>query len=304
MEKWTLKNMPDLNGKVIIVTGGNSGLGSESVKAFSGKGARVILASRSIEKGEAAKSKILDAGPSGTVDVMELDLMSLESVRTFVKEFIATYDRLDILMNNAGIMMTPYFETSDGFEAQMGTNHLGHFALTGLLLEQIKNTPGSRVINVSSNGHRFGNMDFENLLFEQGRGYTPTKAYGRSKLANLLFTYELQRRFEAHKIKASALAAHPGASRTNLDRYLKGKFWYYLLYPLAFLMTMNQSQGALPQIRASVDVKALGSQYFGPHRSMTGYPVVVKSNDASHNLEDARKLWEMSEKLTGISYKF
>ena len=304
MEKWTLKNMPDLNGKVIVVTGGNSGLGYESVKAFAGKGARVILASRSMQKGEAARSKILDAGPSGTIDVMELDLMNLGSVRAFVKEFLAKYDRLDILMNNAGIMMTPFFKTDDGFEAQLGTNHLGHFALTGLLLEHIKNTPGSRVINVSSNGHRFGNMDFENLLFEQGRGYTPTKAYGRSKLANLLFTYELQRRFEAHKIKASALAAHPGASRTNLDRYLKGKFWYYLLYPLAFLMTMNQSQGALPQIRASVDVKALGSQYFGPHRSMTGYPVVVKSNDASHNLEDARKLWEMSEKLTGISYKF
>lgn len=304
MEKWTLKQMPDLNGKVIIVTGGNSGLGYESVKAFSGKGARVILASRNIEKGEAAKSKILDAGPSGTIDVMELDLLSLESVRAFAKEFLATFDRLDILMNNAGIMMTPYFKTSDGFEAQLGTNHLGHFALTGLLLEHIKNTPGSRVINVSSNGHRFGTMDFGNLLFKDGKDYTPTKAYGRSKLANLLFTYELQRRFEEHSIEASALAAHPGASRTNLDRYLKGKFWYYLLYPLAFLMTMNQAQGALPQIRASVDDKALGGQYYGPHRSMTGYPVVVKSNAASHNIEDARRLWEVSEKLTGVSFNF
>ena len=304
MEKWTLKNMDDQKGKVILVTGGNSGLGFESVKAFAEKEATVVLASRSIEKGEAAKSKILESHPSGTIDVMELDLMDLESVNSFVKQFSAKYDRLDVLMNNAGIMMTPYFKTKDGFEAQMGTNHLGHFALTGLLLELIKSTPGSRVVNVSSNGHRFGTMDFDNLLYEDGRDYTPMKAYGRSKLSNLLFSYELQRRFEANNINAASLAAHPGGSRTNLDRYLKGKFYYYILWPLAYLLTMNQAQGALPQIRASVDKSASGGQYYGPHRSMTGYPVVIQSNDASQDLNDAAKLWEMSEQLTGISYNF
>jgi NAD(P)-dependent dehydrogenase (short-subunit alcohol dehydrogenase family) len=201
-------------------------------------------------------------------------------------------------------MMTPYFKTKDGFEGQMGSNHLGHFALTGLLLELLKNTPGSRVVNVSSSGHRFGTMDFQNLLFENGNDYSPMKAYGRSKLANLLFTYELQRHFEAQNIDAEALAAHPGGSRTNLDRYLKGKFWYYLLWPLAYLMTMDQAQGALSQIRASVDETDVGGQYYGPHRNMTGYPVVVESNEASHRKEDAKKLWEMSEELTGISFEF
>lgn len=296
--------MAGLNGKVIIVTGGNSGLGFESVKAFAGKGAHVVLASRSFQKGEAAKSKIQESDPSGRIEVMELDLMDLASVAVFAKQFIAKYDRLDVLLNNAGIMTTPYFKTKDGFEAQLGTNHLGHFALTGLLLERIKKTPGCRVVNVSSNGHRFGTMDFDNLLFEEGKGYTPMKAYGRSKLANLLFTYELQRQFEANKVDASVLAAHPGASRTNLDRYLKGKFWYYLLWPFAFLMTMNQAQGALPQIRASVDDQARSGQYFGPHRTMTGYPIVVQSNEASHNKENAKRLWEMSVELTGITFEF
>jgi NAD(P)-dependent dehydrogenase (short-subunit alcohol dehydrogenase family) len=304
MEKWKVNNMTDLDGKVIIVTGGNSGLGYESVKAFTGKGARVILTSRNIKKGEAAKSDIMKAYPEGNIDVMELDLMDLDSTRSFVSRFRETYDRLDVLMNNAGIMMTPYSNTKDGFESQMGTNHLGHFALTGLLLELIKNTPGSRVVNVSSSGHRFGTMDFDNLLFDNGKDYSPMKAYGRSKLANLLFTYELQRHFEAHNIDAEALAAHPGGSRTNLDRYLKGKFWYYLLWPLAYLLTMDQAQGALSQIRASVDKAAVGGQYYGPHRNMTGYPVVVQSNEASHSREDALRLWEMSEELTGISFEF
>jgi NAD(P)-dependent dehydrogenase (short-subunit alcohol dehydrogenase family) len=304
MEKWKVNNMTDLDGKVIIVTGGNSGLGYESVKAFTGKGARVILTSRNIKKGEAAKSDIMKAYPEGNIDVMELDLMDLDSTRSFVSRFRETYDRLDVLMNNAGIMMTPYSNTKDGFESQMGTNHLGHFALTGLLLELIKNTPGSRVVNVSSSGHRFGTMDFDNLLFDNGKDYSPMKAYGRSKLANLLFTYELQRHFEAHNIDAEALTAHPGGSRTNLDRYLKGKFWYYLLWPLAYLLTMDQAQGALSQIRASVDKAAVGGQYYGPHRNMTGYPVVVQSNEASHSREDALRLWEMSEELTGISFEF
>jgi NAD(P)-dependent dehydrogenase (short-subunit alcohol dehydrogenase family) len=304
MGKWTLKHMDDLRGKVIIVTGGNSGLGFESVKAFAGNGASVVLASRNMQKGEAAKTEILEKLPTGKIEVLELDLMNLESIGAFVKQFEETNDRLDVLLNNAGIMTTPYFKTKDGFEGQMGTNHLGHFALTAQLMKKIKATPGSRIVNVSSSAHRFGKMDFNNLLFEDGKDYSPMKAYGRSKLANLLFTYELQRHMESSGIDAIALASHPGASRTNLDRYLKGKFWFKLIGPLFGLMTMSQEQGALPQIRASVDANVEGGQFYGPHRNMTGYPVVVKSNGASHNLADARKLWEMSEDLTGISFEF
>ena len=304
MEKWTLKNMDDLQGKVIIVTGGNSGLGFESVKAFAGKGASVVLASRNMQRGEDAKAEILKAHPGGKIEVLELDLMDLASVEAFVKQVEKKYDRLDVLMNNAGIMTTPYFKTKDGFEGQMGTNHLGHFALTAQLMKMIKATPGSRVVNVSSGGHRFGKMDFENLLFEDGKDYSPMKAYGRSKLSNLLFTYELERQFESSGIKAIAVASHPGGSRTNLDRHVKGKIWFKLIWPIFRLMTMSQALGALPQIRASVDGEVKGGQYYGPHRNMTGYPVVVKSNQASHSMADARKLWEMSEELTGISFDF
>jgi len=304
MKKWTLENMDDLSGKVIIVTGGNSGLGFESVKAFAGKGASVVLASRNMQKGEDAKTEILKAYPAGKVEVLELDLMDLESIRTFVRQFEEKYKRLDVLLNNAGIMTTPYFKTKDGFEGQIGTNHLGHFALTAQLMNLIKSTPGSRVVNVSSGAHQFGKMDFDDLLFEDGKNYSPMKAYGRAKLANLLFTYELGRQFESSGINAISVASHPGGSRTNLDRHVKGKFWFKLLWPIFRLTTMNQAQGALPQIRASVDGKVKGGQYYGPHRNMTGYPVVVKSNQASHNMEDARKLWEMSEELTGISFEF
>lgn len=304
MGKWTKKNMSDLTGKIIVVTGGNSGLGFESVKALAEKGATVVLASRNVQKGEDSKAEILKAYPQGKVEVLPLDLMDLKSIRSFNKLFKEKYDRLDVLLNNAGIMTTPYFTTKDGFEGQMGTNHLGHFALTALLMDVIRKTPGSRVVNVSSGAHRYGKMDFDNLLFEKGKDYTPMKAYGRSKLSNLLFTYELQRLFQVHKVDAMALASHPGGSRTNLDRHLKGKFWYYLLWPLARVMTMSQAQGALSQIRASVDQEVVGGQYYGPHRNMTGYPILVESNVASHNMEDARKLWELSEQLTGISFTF
>ena len=299
-EKWTTDNIPDLTGRVIIVTGGNSGLGYESVKAFAEKGAEVILASRSIEKGEMAKKEISIV--KGKIEVMSLDLMDFASIKNFVKNVTKKYNRLDVLLNNAGIMTTPYFLTKDGLEAQMGTNHFGHFALTGQLFDLIKKTPNSRVVNVSSSGHKAGKMDFDNLLFENGEGYSPLKSYGRSKLMNLLFTYELERFFEANNIDSIAVASHPGGSRTNLDRYLNGKIWFKLLWPLWRLMSQDQAQGTLPQIRAAVDDNVKGAEYYGPHKGMTGFPIVVKSNDASHNLEDARKLWEISEKITGVKF--
>ncbi len=303
-ENWTTENIPDLTGKVIIVTGGNSGLGYESVKAFAEKGAEVILASRSVEKGELAKKEIGEV--KGNISVLKLDLMDFSSIKSFALKFKEKYKRLDVLLNNAGIMTTPYFLTKDGLEAQMGTNHFGHFALTGLLFGLIKNTPGSRIVNVSSMAHKQGKMDFNNLLFENGKGYSPIKSYGRSKLANLLFTYELQRRMEASGIKSIAVAAHPGVSNTNLARYLEDKLIFKILMPLMSPFIQEQEMGALPEIRASVDEHVKGAEYYGPDgfNEMKGKPVLVHSNAASHNLEDARKLWEVSEKITGVSYQF
>jgi NAD(P)-dependent dehydrogenase (short-subunit alcohol dehydrogenase family) len=303
---WTIQNIPALTGKVVIVTGGNSGLGYESVKAFTMKDAEVILASRSLEKGEEARTAILQAVPEGKIQVMQLDLGDLESVRAFAADFKKKHKRLDILLNNAGIMMTPYFKTKDGFEGQFGTNHLGHFALTGLLFDLIQITPGSRIVNVSSGAHRNGVMDFDNLQFEDGKGYTPSKAYGRSKIANLLFTYELQRKLEASGSDTIALAAHPGIAMTNLARHMEGRLLFKILIPLFKRMAQDQAMGALPQLRASVDPGVKGSEYYGPDgkREWKGYPVVVQSNEASHNQQDAARLWEESERLTGVKFEF
>jgi NAD(P)-dependent dehydrogenase (short-subunit alcohol dehydrogenase family) len=302
---WTTENIPDLKGRVFIVTGGNSGLGYESVKAFAAHGAEVILASRSAEKGEEARSKILTEYPQGNIRVMVLDLGDLESVRSFASEFNTNYKRLDVLLNNAGIMMTPYFTTRNGFEGQFGTNHLGHFALTGLLMGLILQTKGARIVNVSSNAHKNGEMDFTNLQFENGKGYTPSKAYGRSKLANLLFTYELQRKLEAAGRETIVAAAHPGVAMTNLGRYMKPRFLINIMTPLFSWMLQDQAMGALPQIRACVDPGVKSGAYYGPggRREFKGYPVAVQSNEASHNPGDAARLWEESEELTGVTFQ-
>jgi NAD(P)-dependent dehydrogenase (short-subunit alcohol dehydrogenase family) len=304
--KWTTENIPDLTGKVFIVTGGNSGLGFESVKAFVSRGAEVIMAVRNPEKGEIAKSTILDQIPDATIAVMPVDLMDLSSVKEFAVAFNKNYDRLDVLLNNAGIMMAPYSLTKDGFESQMGTNHLGHFALTGLLIDIIRKTPKSRVVTISSNAHKYGRIDFSNLLFEQGRHYNPLRAYSRSKLCNLLFTYELQRRFDATGIDSISVAAHPGVANTHLGRYIESKFLVKILLPIWKMMTQTAAMGALPGIRASVDPQVKPAEYYGPDgsRQSKGYPVIVSSSEASHNTDDAKKLWEVSEQLTGISYNF
>jgi NAD(P)-dependent dehydrogenase (short-subunit alcohol dehydrogenase family) len=303
-EIWTDADIPDLTGKVIIVTGGNSGIGYEAAKAFVAKGAQTILACRSMEKAQAALDQIQAEIPGAAVDIMLLDLTSLESVRKFAEQFKAKYDRLDVLLNNAGIMMVPYGVTEDGFERQFGTNHLGHFALTGLLIDLLQKTPDSRVVNVSSNGHRFGEMDFDNLMYEGDNGYSPTRAYGRSKLANLLFTYELQRRFEGNGANVIATAAHPGLSDTNLAAHFEDRWYIKMAKPLFDKFGQSAAMGALPSIRAASDPGVIGGDYFGPggRRESTGYPIVVQSSEESHNLADAQKLWEMSEELTGVHY--
>ena len=298
---WTTENIPDLTGKVIIVTGANSGIGYEAAKEFARKGAQTILACRSMDKGQVAMDKIWSEIPDAQAEIIQLDLASLKSIYRFAEAFKARYDRLDVLLNNAGIMMVPYDKTEDGFERQFGTNHLGHFALTGLLIDLLNDTPDSRIVNISSDGHRSGIMDFENLQFEDGKGYSPMDAYGRSKLANLLFTNELQRRLDAVGANTIATAAHPGGSNTSLGDHIP---WVRILRPILGLLIQSAAMGALPSIRAAVDPTASGGQYYGPggNGEFRGYPVVVQSNGASHDLADAQKLWEVSEELTGVHY--
>lgn len=302
--RWTTDNIPDLTGRTAIVTGANTGIGYEAALEFAHKGAYTVLACRSKERGQQALRNLKAEVPRASAEIMQLDLASLASVRGFAGAFRAGHERLDVLANNAGIMMVPYGTTEDGFERQFGVNHLGHFALTGLLLDSLLGTPHARVVNVSSSGHRTGTMDFDNLMWEKGR-YTPRHAYGRSKLANLLFTYELQRRFEAAGVDAMAVAAHPGIADTDLTRYLAEKWYFRLGRRLIPLVAQSAAMGALPTLRAAVDPTAKGGQYYGPggRNEQRGYPIVVASNSASHNADDARRLWEVSEQLTGVRYE-
>lgn len=303
-ENWTTADIPDLTGKVIIVTGANSGLGFESAKEFARKGSRTILACRDMEKAQVALNQIQTEIPDADAEILLIDLASLASVNEFADRFSRSFDRLDVLVNNAGIMMAPYGTTEDGFERQFGINHLGHFALTGLLLDLLLKTPGSRVVTVSSMGHHLGSIDLDNLMYEQGRGFSPAGAYGRSKLANLLFTYELQRRYEAIGADAIAVAAHPGSANTNLSRYLYER-WYLKHFRFAErLIAQSAAMGALPTLRAATDPGVEGGQYFGPSGFLEqkGHPVVVPSNSASHDQAVAKQLWEVSEELAGVRF--
>jgi NAD(P)-dependent dehydrogenase (short-subunit alcohol dehydrogenase family) len=304
-KNWTTDDIPDLTGKIIIVTGANSGIGYAAAKEFSRKGAETILACRNMQAAQIALDHIQAEIPHASVDALPLDLANLASVRDFVSMFAKSYDRLDVLVNNAGIMMGAYGKTVDGFERQFGTNHLGHFALTGLLIDILLQTPASRVVTVSSVGHRFGRMDFDNLLYAEGKGYTPARAYGRSKLANLLFTYELQRWFDAMDVDAMAVACHPGVSHTNLTNHMAGQWFLKLTEPLQARWLPSAAMGALPTLRAATDPEVNGGEYYGPDGfiEQRGYPVVVESSPASHNLEDARQLWEISEQLTDVSFE-
>jgi NAD(P)-dependent dehydrogenase (short-subunit alcohol dehydrogenase family) len=302
--KWSLNNASPLTNQVIIVTGGNTGLGYEASLAFARLQGIVIIACRLVQRGEDAKQKILQAYPKAVVDVMQLDLASLSSIKTFVTSFKIKYKRLDILLNNAGIMTVPYGKTEDGFELQNGVNHLGHFALTSQLFDLLKSTKKSRVVNVSSAAHKVGKMDFKNYLFEQGN-YSKMGSYGRSKLSNLLFTYELARKVKTSNIDIKVLAAHPGVANTELFRYMKKGSFLGLFFGLFKKIASTPEEGALPEIRACLDPNALNGQYYGPGKGKRSkkLPVVVQSSRASHSEKDAKQLWVLSEQLTQISFE-
>ena len=303
-KKWTLDRIPDLSGKIILITGANSGLGLVSSKAMAARGATVIMACRSLSKGEKARLEILQAFPQAKIELAELDLANLETINSFSQWFLSRFDRLDILLNNAGIMMTPYQLTKDGFESQMGTNHLGHYALSGLLMELIRKTPNARVVTVSSMAHKRGEMDFSNLLFSNGKEYNPIRAYSRSKLSNLLFTFELQRFFERHQIDAISVAAHPGAANTNLFNHLVPEFIKKTLVPVVSFMVQSADMGALPQLRAAVDPDVKGGSFYGPGGffEFTGYPKEVKAIPSAYDLTSAEELWKESATLTGVRF--
>jgi len=300
-EKWTVDHIPDLSGKVVIITGANSGLGFESAKVLAQKGANVVLACRNLHKAQKARNLIQEAVPDALIEIILIDLGDLSSIRKFTEKFMGRYQRLDILINNAGLMTGQYQKTKDGFEKHLGTNHLGHFALTGLLFDYHHKTQNSRIVTVSSLTHGLAKMDFTNLLYEGGVGYKPMAAYGRLKLANMLFTFELQRRLTRIGSSTIAVAAHPGISTTNMAPYIH---FSKIVLPVAKKVLQNPRKGAYSGLRAATDPFAQGDTYFGPRGFMgiSGAPVIVNPSSSSRNEDHARKLWEVSERLSGVCF--
>jgi NAD(P)-dependent dehydrogenase (short-subunit alcohol dehydrogenase family) len=296
--KWTSDDVPGQQGRLAVVTGANTGLGFETAQVLAARGASVVLAVRDIEKGKRAAARIVGTAPGANVMVQPLDLTSLESIRAAADELRAQHPRIDLLINNAGVMLTPRQTTRDGFELQFGTNHLGHFALTGLLLEQMLPVPGSRVVTVSSLAHRVrARINFDDLQGE--RSYSRVRAYAQSKLANLMFTYELQRRLSGAGTTI-AVAAHPGLADTELTRNSPAitAFFY------ARVMSQNAAMGALSVLRAATDAGVLGGQYYGPGRffGARGYPTLAHSSRRSHHPATQHRLWTVSEQLTGVRF--
>jgi NAD(P)-dependent dehydrogenase (short-subunit alcohol dehydrogenase family) len=299
---WTERDVPRQNGRVAIVTGGNSGIGLEAARILAERGASVVLAVRDVDKGKRVAARIAERTPGAKLAVQPLDLGSLESVRAAADKLRATYPAIDLLINNAGLMYTPRQKTRDGFDMQFGVNHLGHYAFTGLLLDRLLPVPGSRVVTVSSYGHRIrADIHFDDLQFD--RSYDRVAAYGQSKLANLMFTYELQRRLAAHGRNTIAVAAHPGNAQTDLARNLPGPVRAFMT-ALMPLIAQPAAMGALPTLRAATDPAVLGGQYYGPKGmgGTRGYPQLVNSSPKSHDVALQQRLWAVSEQLTDVKF--
>jgi len=298
--RWSEADMPDQTGRTALVTGANSGIGLEAARALAVGGARVLLGCRNADKAAAALASIRTSAPEADVCVIPLDLADLSSVRDAAAAVLETSPTIEMLINNAGVMAIPLQHTADGFEMQFGVNHLGHFALTGLLLDRMNATPGARIVNVSSTGHKMGRVNFDDL--DAGDGYHRWLRYGQSKVANLLFTYELQRRLTATGATTTALACHPGGATTELSR--DAGLLMKLFQPMADLVMQSAAMGALPTLRAATDPAATGGQYYGPDglSGMRGYPITVHSSGYSHRPDVAAQLWVVSEELTGVSF--
>src|SRR6266478_1194730 len=295
--KWTSDDVPGQQGRLAVVTGANTGLGFETARVLAARGASVVLAVRDTDKGKRAAARIAGTAPGADVMVQPLDLASLESVRAAAGELRARHPRIDLLINNAGVMFTPKQTTRDGFELQFGTNHLGHFALTGLLLEQMLPVPGSRVVTVSSLAHRLGaRIHFDDLQGE--RSYRRVAAYGQSKLANLMFTYELARRLSGAGTTIAA-AAHPGLASTELARYTPAVAAFFYAR-----VSQKPAMGALPALRAATDPGVAGGQYYGPGGLLgtRGYPKLAGSSGQSRDTALQRRLWAVSQELTGVTF--
>jgi NAD(P)-dependent dehydrogenase (short-subunit alcohol dehydrogenase family) len=297
--RWTAADIPGQHGRIALITGANSGIGFAAAATLAAKGATVLLACRDAGKAKDAAGRISAAVPGARTEIVSLDLASLASVREAAGQVRSGHDRLDLLINNAGVMYTPRSATADGFELQIGTNHLGHFALTGLLLDLLLAAPGARVVTVSSFAHRAGRIDLADL--QSARRYRRAAAYAQSKLANLLFAAELQRRLAAAGAQASSLAAHPGYTRTDLLRYLPA-----VMQAGARAARLGQSpeMGALPVLRAATDPAARGGEYYGPRglTQLAGYPKRVAPSARARDAAVAGKLWAESERLTGVGY--
>ena len=302
-QKWTESNVPDQSGRTAIVTGANTGLGYETARVLAARGAQVVIAVRDTAKGESAAAKIKAATAAAKVEVVALDLSSLDSVRAAADQLGSAHPRIDLLINNAGVMYPPKQTTADGFELQFGTNHLGHFAFTGLLLENVLAVDDSRVVTVASIAHRNqAKIHFDDLQWD--RSYNRVAAYGQSKLANLMFSYELDRRLTGKP--TISVAAHPGVSDTELTRYTPG-MGLPGAAQLFSLVTNSPLVGALATLRAATDPAVRGGQYYGPAfptRSMgiVGHPHLVTSSAQSHDQDIARRLWSVSEELTGVTF--
>jgi NAD(P)-dependent dehydrogenase (short-subunit alcohol dehydrogenase family) len=305
-ERWTAGQIPDQRDKTILVTGANTGIGFEAASALAARGAAVVLACRDAGKAEAAAARITDAAPGASVAAVRLDLASLESVRQAAVEILARFPRLDVLVNNAGLMMPPAGRTADGFELQIGINHLGHFALTGLLLPRLLATPGSRIVTVSSSAHRRGRMDLDDLHFDRRR-YQPPAAYGQSKLANLLFTYQLQRDLAAAGAATIAVAVEPGFVRTDLPRSIAGPARPAVIAVTRLIGQPDAAAGALATLRAATDPGVRGGDYYGPDGWLlraSGHPVRIESSARSRDAQLQQQLWAESGRLTGVTYEF
>ena len=303
---WTEKDVPDQSGRLAVITGSNTGLGYDTARVLAARGARVVMAVRDTAKGEAAARRIRQLTPSAEVMVRKLDLGSLTSVKHAGAEIAAEFPAIDLLINNAGVMYPPKSTTADGFELQFCTNHLGHFALTGLLLPNLLDVDGSRVVVVASIAHNIrAKIDFDDLQWEKRR-YDRVAAYGQSKLANLMFAYDLQRHLVAAAktkgAKTIAVAAHPGVAATELVRHIPGAKLGVDWISGKILNTAEM--GALPTLRAATDPTVKGGQYYGPDgfKELRGHPKLVDSTKQSKDVAIQNRLWQVSEELTGVTF--